>query len=286
MGGGPILPPELERNIFEIASQLYPAMIPTFLCVARRVLAWTEPLLYRVVRWDGSLRSRLLLNAIISKPPAFVYNAVKSFFLEGFPVADRSLALEVLRLCTGIKNFAKFSDHTAPAMLPILATMCVQDLAAHLGSLFPELGAIDLTHPSFACITHLQLLDDLDDAETRTHICAALPVLPALTHLLLAREPPLDALRTILQECPRLELLLIMELHWQANFGRDYPDARVVGGTYFGHSDYWDQWEAGAAGFPNYWTRAEEFIAKKRNGEIDGAISLRVVLKCLLMTGW
>ncbi|KAJ7613113.1 hypothetical protein FB45DRAFT_1036639 [Roridomyces roridus] len=32
---------------------------------------------------------------------------------------------------------------------------------------------------------------------------------------------------------------------------------------------YWGQWEDGARGSPTFWTRAEEFIARKKRGEVD-----------------
>ncbi|KAJ7131406.1 hypothetical protein C8R44DRAFT_774790 [Mycena epipterygia] len=38
----PSFPPELEREIFESAAQLYPNTIPNLLLVARRVNEWIE----------------------------------------------------------------------------------------------------------------------------------------------------------------------------------------------------------------------------------------------------
>jgi hypothetical protein len=36
-----VLPPELERELFETAAMMYPEEIPTLLRVARRILTWS-----------------------------------------------------------------------------------------------------------------------------------------------------------------------------------------------------------------------------------------------------
>ncbi|KAJ6559807.1 hypothetical protein B0H19DRAFT_1145834 [Mycena capillaripes] len=48
----PVLPLDLEREIFEFTALLYPAKLPTLLRVCRRVHSWLEPLLFRVLRLD------------------------------------------------------------------------------------------------------------------------------------------------------------------------------------------------------------------------------------------
>ncbi|KAJ7622098.1 hypothetical protein FB45DRAFT_121814 [Roridomyces roridus] len=42
----PSLPPELERDLFELAAYTRPRSIPKLMLVAWRVKAWVEPLLY------------------------------------------------------------------------------------------------------------------------------------------------------------------------------------------------------------------------------------------------
>ncbi|KAJ7131271.1 hypothetical protein C8R44DRAFT_850069, partial [Mycena epipterygia] len=77
-------PPEREREIFEIAALLYPGAIPILLRVARRVLVWIEPLLYRVVYVNGhppySDMAHALLRATTTKAPDF-FHVVRHLFV-------------------------------------------------------------------------------------------------------------------------------------------------------------------------------------------------------------
>ncbi|KAJ7928326.1 hypothetical protein B0H13DRAFT_2311607 [Mycena leptocephala] len=50
MHPNPAFPPDLEREIFGTTALMYPGEMPTLLRVARRVLIWIEPLLYRVTK--------------------------------------------------------------------------------------------------------------------------------------------------------------------------------------------------------------------------------------------
>ncbi|KAJ7664499.1 hypothetical protein DFH06DRAFT_1324050 [Mycena polygramma] len=68
-----VFPPELEREAFETTALLYPGEIPTLLRVARCVLGWIEPLLYRVIHLasNDEPTARALLHAMSTKPPSF-----------------------------------------------------------------------------------------------------------------------------------------------------------------------------------------------------------------------
>jgi hypothetical protein len=44
-------------------------------------------------------------------------------------------------------------------------------------------------------------------------------------------------------------------------------DARLVVATYI---DYYSDWERGAKGGKDIWIRAEEFMTRKRRGEVEG----------------
>ncbi|KAJ7633578.1 hypothetical protein DFH06DRAFT_1222301 [Mycena polygramma] len=103
----PLLPVELEREIFEWAALLHPRSIPTFLRVARRFQIWLEPLLYRVICVDiPRLTYRdlftpgipSLLNAIKSKP-AGLFGAVRHLFLCNVSLED---GIAVLQACPGL----------------------------------------------------------------------------------------------------------------------------------------------------------------------------------------
>ncbi|KAJ7913585.1 hypothetical protein B0H13DRAFT_2004389 [Mycena leptocephala] len=258
----PLLPVELEREIFEMTAQMYPHEIPTLLRVARRFLIWIEPLLYTILVASDQKMVRVLLNARKSKPPEF-FHAVRHVAL--LPAGDCSVddVLQLLRLCTKVTDFGSTQSFTTPALLRILAEMRVQRMALSLNNLFD--GSIDLTHPSFGSVTHLDIFDD-DDI---TLICAQIPTLPALTHLSLDRKTPRDIILTVLANCPRLELLLVLwqfpNLYKPARFPHVY-DVRFVIGQY---NTYWDDWNDAAKGLPRLWSRGDDFVARKRRGEIE-----------------
>jgi len=266
MASVPSFPAELEREIFEITASMHPGVIPTLLQVARRVLIWIEPLLYRVVRSDAHLG---ILDATRSKSPAFFHNAVRHLLLDGVSTEwSVEEANDVLRVCTGVVNFAAIGKLSNPTLLPILAGMNVQRMAGCLEVLFGDHRYIDMTHPAFTSITHLDIFDEIEAGETK--ICPYLPMLPVLTHLCLNNNVPSDAIQKLLTDCPLLELLVVLwpdgrASEWAKN--TSFCDMRFVVAVC---RDYWGDWERGAQGRPNFWSVADWFVAQKRNGAIDG----------------
>ncbi|KAJ7689557.1 hypothetical protein B0H17DRAFT_1331683 [Mycena rosella] len=275
------LPLELEREIFETTALMHPGAIPTLLCVARRVLLWIEPLLYRVVRiGHGSLYSNMA-RALLSKPPQFCRDAVRHLALEDFKWSLDEVAA-LLKLCTGIINLATIEELEHPTLLPTLAEMRLQRLSVALDRLFGGPELIDPVHPLFASVTHLDMFDSADDVAAT---CAVIPALPALTHLCLNGEVPWNVINTVLADCPRLETLV--NLRGSSTLTHAHPggvpvrNVRFVEGTF---EDYWSDWEAGAKGLPDFWALADDFIARKRAGAIDG-VSLILQLPYILTDG-
>ncbi|KAJ7150620.1 hypothetical protein C8R46DRAFT_1229551 [Mycena filopes] len=257
--GDSVLPPELEREIFEMAATRDPTSIPQLILVAHRVLTWIEPLLYRVVcaRNQHSIK---LIHSLLHKPPEF-HNAVRHLSL---PVgAFGREGIEVLALCPGIISFGAMNDIADGTVLALLAKMRVQRLALRIGDLFDDSPA-ELTHAAFSALTHLDLFDN--DGELLPQI----PTLPALTHLCLDPDIPRRDVLAVLAQCPRLQVLLVA---WDTEDWEDYArecfshtyDVRYVIGQY---RRYWREWEEGARGGPDHWSRAGEFVARKRKGEI------------------
>ncbi|KAJ7681644.1 hypothetical protein B0H17DRAFT_1205628 [Mycena rosella] len=268
MHNEPAFPVELEREIFETTALMHSSTIPTLLRVARRILLWIEPLLYRVIctSTDGDI-ARALLKATKSKPPKFFHDAVRHIFL-GY-TSDWSVeeAVELLELCTGIVDCVALGALANPVMLPILANMRLERLSVSLQELFGPTTSIDPTHPLFKSITHLDLLQDIIDGAST----CAIPALPALTHLCLADEVSWDVVGSLLEECPRLEILVNL---WDyegaplahAHAGEmPFRDLRFVMGLY---KNWINAWVAGAKGLPDFWSRADDFVACKRRGAI------------------
>ncbi|KAJ7093493.1 hypothetical protein C8R44DRAFT_890716 [Mycena epipterygia] len=84
-------------------------------------------------------------------------------------------------------SFSLIGDITGPALLPLLGEMHIRCLSVNLGDLFRNKGnevvSVDLEHPLFASLTHLDLFDEMDieDDEGQDWL-KSLSTLPALTH--------------------------------------------------------------------------------------------------------
>ncbi|KAJ7289563.1 hypothetical protein C8J57DRAFT_1278035 [Mycena rebaudengoi] len=276
----PRLPPELEMRIFELAAEAlsHPRRILPLLQVARRTLIWIEPLLYRVVSWDVAYAQKqtsaasAALRALRSKPAHFVHTAVRHVIIyavdnSGLSTQDMD---EVLGRCTGGISFVSSSRYVTPRLLPIFARIQVQRLSISLQHLF-EGSAVDLAHPMFSSVTHLFPFGDMTPSPEHPFYLQ-LPVLPKLTHLCLGSGFPPAASPVILANCRSLCVAVTL---WSPrrrkaaqNFTHDspVPDPRFV---VLDVKDDWGSWERYAYGEIDFWTRAEEFLARKANGEIE-----------------
>ncbi|KAJ7429274.1 hypothetical protein B0H11DRAFT_2147084 [Mycena galericulata] len=264
----PYFPVDLEREIFETVALMYPREIPTLLRVARRVLVWIEPFLYKVICSNSSS----VLNAMKSKSPAFLQNSVRHLFLDYTSTWSPEQAADALKLCSGVINFAVIGRFSNPTLLPILADMHVQRLAVCLQNLFGGYPHIDLRHQLFTSITHIDIFDCVTDVG-ESYICSHIPALPALTHLCL-NEAPWSVVEKMLTDCAKLEVLVLLwpstssskAFEWMDE--SPFRDVRLVAALY---KDYWEDWENGARGHGNFWSAADTLVACKRRGEIDGA---------------
>ncbi|KAJ7620813.1 hypothetical protein DFH06DRAFT_1233210 [Mycena polygramma] len=244
--------------------------IPTLLRVARRVLIWL-PLLYRVFRvsrFQGT--SRIVFSqAMALKPAVFFHKCVRHLCLEDLRLAD---AVRILEVCTGVVDLALNRRVAHPDMLPILAEMSLRRLSADLDALFGAgslfSGPIDLAHPSFTYVTHFDVLDFRDT----DLILAQVPALPALTHLALDSVVQPHSVQALLEKCPCLELGLSLctyeeQEYYQSAQTPHIYDVRFVMACR--PRDYLADWEASAKGVPDLWSLGDEFVARKRRGEIE-----------------
>ncbi|KAJ7723227.1 hypothetical protein B0H16DRAFT_1472924 [Mycena metata] len=253
-----LLPPELEREIFEETALMHKSSIPNLILVARRVFVWIEPLLYRV--FCAILTSE--------KPPPFFHNAVRHLALLGDPSTSID-NLRVLGLCRGISSFGATNSNVDGAVLVGLEhRVNLRRLSMCLSLLFDP--AVDFTHPIFRSLTHLDLFDSVQHGVMG--LLPFIPTLPALTHLALHPSIPRDDVLGALARSPPLQVLLVL---WSIIYEKDYSrarsphvyDVRFVTGLYV---RYWETWEAGATGLPDFWSLGADFVARKRRGEIEG----------------
>ncbi|KAJ7248027.1 hypothetical protein C8J57DRAFT_1358626 [Mycena rebaudengoi] len=265
----PRLPPELEREIFTRAAISHPETIPVLLPVARRVLIWIEPLLYRVARvsvnWNrdtfpGAPFTSATLKA---KPPSFFHTAIRHVLVDEPPERLPPGFVDILANCTQIVSFAALRNVTPPWLLPILERVKPQRLTISLSRLFQGRTS-DLANPLFTSLTHLDLFTDFRTMDGDVHCDFSL--LP---------EIAAHRIQTILADCRNLRVLAdLFPPHRRAAalaVASNPPptDRRFVVVPWKNH---WADWGLGTRGGADFWARADDFIARKMRGEIAGQL--------------
>ncbi|KAJ7758114.1 hypothetical protein DFH07DRAFT_1024908 [Mycena maculata] len=269
-----IFPPELEREIFETTAILHPQTMPTLLPVAHRVLIWIEPLLYRFIILARGSIDEVVRRAMRVKPASFLEASIRHICISSSSRFSKEELCALLRLCTKLVSLTTSQAVPASELLPILAGMTqVRKWTGSLVDLFGGYDTIDLSHPFFRYLTHMDIIGDFEDDRNIPSLVA----LPALTHLALCGDGVLDdTVPRVLEQCTQLQVLVIVYHAIHAVTARQIAarpptdDLRFVVCVYHNYLD--DQWKIGVRRGTDFWSAAETFIARKRRGEIGGAL--------------
>ncbi|KAF7364067.1 hypothetical protein MSAN_01065500 [Mycena sanguinolenta] len=284
---GPVLPPDLEREIFEFVAFSNIRSIPELVLVAQRVRSWIEPLLYRNLSVFGDIEDfrrdddanliRISTNDCLkildSKPASFFDDHVRHLAFMRVPSDAAAL---ILSRCGRARRLALFQTGTEapdPSWLPSIAAMGLLHISVDVNSLFGHFW-VDFDHYAFVRLTHLDLFEVPASESWTTDLCR----LPRLTHLSFnfdadfrptRKNIDATACRLILAGCKSLEVLVLVYLDESSReefdcqyFSNDPRSVTVV------VEDFLGDWERGATGRDDYWIRAESFIQKRRRGEI------------------
>ncbi|KAJ7161899.1 hypothetical protein C8R43DRAFT_991716, partial [Mycena crocata] len=274
MAPDPILPLELERRIFEICAHLRPVSIPKLCLVAWRVKEWVEPLLYRTIfisddkpiEGRPSFTPTTILSTIETKTPAFFGKHVRNLLVFGgwdLP------AKRVLPVCTGVDNLWIRCD--LDRLVSVLESLSLRQLYADIR---PLLSNLSPTHQFFSQITHLELIDEVDNpSPTNMGIWSGLPFLPQLAHLSFNDEDLIAISTPLLQSCKSLAVLVCLAAdEYAVALDQRVLEARLPEEPRFVVMDcqnYHRDWQMGTHCGTDYWVRAEDFVTKRRSGEID-----------------
>ncbi|KAJ6483522.1 hypothetical protein C8R47DRAFT_1048968 [Mycena vitilis] len=261
------LPPELERDIFELAAWKCPESIPTLILVAKRVCIWIEPQLYQVVLSSGT--PERLLRMLESKPAEFLRRHVHHLALSS--VIPRSEVARVLSICTDVQDLAIWTGDTYPELLTDMRNLSnLQRLSVNLYELFggpKEFRLPNLVEVPFLHLTHLDIFSHMPEA-----LWPIFGMLPSLTHLAFSDYYSYEMMQTALDICPRLELVVVV---WtqeddveRSEDALGITDARfcIVSCQHF-ESD----WERGAWGEGDFWSRADELLLRRSLREAAAA---------------
>ncbi|KAJ7751748.1 hypothetical protein DFH07DRAFT_774650 [Mycena maculata] len=276
----PILPPELEKEIFQIAASSGPLSIPRLMLVAWRVKTWVEPMLYRVLVILGGTGGPRGLNGmrgypfeddeefsrIQSIPTSILTESVRHLFLSGMPDPVTEF---ILSASSGVEDFfyLNFQQHN-PSILDVLGRLSLKRLYCGISTdIFESVAQVDFSHALFSHITHLELFDQLDVDDT--DIWSNLALIPHLTHLALNCLSVSLAL-TLLETCNLLRVLVFMRSSFddddESELGKLARDSRFVQTDC---AEFIKDWQMGALTGIDYWSRAEDFIMKRMSGEVD-----------------
>ncbi|KAJ7718455.1 hypothetical protein B0H16DRAFT_423717 [Mycena metata] len=276
----PMLPPELERIIFEIAALARPTFIPRLMRTARRVKIWVEPLLYRsvfipVIYLPDSYNikgfPRFTVDQLLCKPPSFLQSTVKYMYLDR-EFDDLEELETLLRTCGGVHTLALFGaprlrlQGLSSDLLPGLRRLSVD-----WASLFGHQSAL-VAHPLLHNLTHLEILS-LEWSSRTQNLFADLAVLPHLTHFALNNLPydyiqRFDALRIALRGNLQLSHVVLLS----SNMDELRAAELLAEDIRFMCTDFENRtspWTFGIDSGDDFWTLAEVFIAARRAGKVD-----------------
>ncbi|KAJ7204043.1 hypothetical protein GGX14DRAFT_569640 [Mycena pura] len=127
-------------------------------------------------------------------------------------------------------------------------------------------------HPLFTNVTHLDIALHLrfEDLECAWAKWRPLTSLPKLTHLALSSQLAHEILPQLLTECPGLTLFMIR--FWVLAEAVEFTqtlsvaDPRVV--VVHALANFLMDWKGGAYGDDDFWARGDQFVLRKRTGEI------------------
>ncbi|KAJ7253164.1 hypothetical protein C8J57DRAFT_1722552 [Mycena rebaudengoi] len=275
--GETILPPELERAVFEDAAFLDYKSIPRLVLVAHRFYIWLEPLLYHVLVCRGGPVSRTIprrlrdiMNGTSPGSTDFVQRHVRRLaFTRQFLEIPKMLSV-----CSGATDLAFFTP-VEPSFMPHLDRIRPTRLRINISQLFD--GSADFSRTMFTNITHLACTDSTiphDDS------WKSLASLQCLTHLSFHRyrydqyDDNIDFLHAVLTQCRRLHALILflpphefisaVDKYEYQSSDPELPlhDIRFVV-TSCARGEARDRWVAGAWECADVWVQADYFIRMK-----------------------
>ncbi|KAJ6482600.1 hypothetical protein C8R45DRAFT_1001976 [Mycena sanguinolenta] len=265
-------PLELEREIFETTTYMYPESMDTLVFVCQRAYEWVTRIKYNTVVTTPSknlyscpfhvLRRGIQSN---SKPASFFRDRVRHLFI---PRGNTDELREMLSACRDIYTLAISPRVESKVFRDLVALLRPRYLSIRL---VPLVNNVDLCRPMFTLVTHLHLFDfmPIGSGANMDHWLSFLASLPSLTHL--AVIVAVREASELFASCQKLEVLVHLHSSW-GPFPPDYQDLTFVDDPRFVYInvdwEYADDWVAGINGGMDFWARADAFVAMKRHGEI------------------
>ncbi|KAJ7627467.1 hypothetical protein FB45DRAFT_921408 [Roridomyces roridus] len=266
----PLLPPELERVIFELAAYLSPFSMHKLMLVAWRVKEWIEPLRYHVAvasATDGGYYStrrypQADISQLLLSPASHLHHTVHHLCLVNPNATDtRSL----LSNCPNVQGIWG----SGPELKQLLTIQPRRLTRLHLDleRLFRPPTPPDFTHRVFSHITHLEIFDRPRTIDLT--VWSGLASLPHLSHLAFNSEQFISILPDLLRACRALRVLALVVTAERVEVAVPPVLVEEVRFVWMVCAEYVKDWHIGAFTGRDFWARAEKFIDMRRTGEVD-----------------
>ncbi|KAJ7150181.1 hypothetical protein C8R46DRAFT_498307 [Mycena filopes] len=255
----PLLPIELQREIFEMAirTSYKDAVVKLNLSlVAHHVHFWVDQVFYESVEISNSAEVAPFFKLVNSKPAGFFTTAVKalSLYYISEPDLDR-----VLAICPRIQLLSCALLLPLPPRLNSLPLrrLCL-DMPKSLAEIMNTGSAAE---PAWcSTLTHLDL--GFTRLPFDMQMVPMLSRLPGLTnfalHTLLTNRPLANAVCT---SCPNLRVLVLYSMGDDEHAAVEYRDAPKVVVV---NADFLQEWDTSVQGLPDFWTEAESVVAGRK----------------------
>ncbi|KAJ7670109.1 hypothetical protein DFH06DRAFT_161053 [Mycena polygramma] len=245
-----------------------------------------EPWLYRTIVWSRSptsdhipalpiARGVSFLNTVESKPVSFLHGTTRNLMLGGRNERKRT---EFLAACRGVENLWLGAASTLHGIFAQVQDLPLRRLYCNIRYLFGGPLRIDFTHRLFAQITHLEIFDAVRLGPRMQAIWQQIPLIPHLSHLSFHREGFIPVCAAALRSCPSLRVLVVFQSHAAFLIDRHNDRERFETDPRFVMMDCALRvldWQVGALMGLDYWSRAEDWVAKRISGEVD-ALQYRI----------
>ncbi|KAF7354180.1 hypothetical protein MVEN_01105700 [Mycena venus] len=282
----PHFPPELEREIFQIAALAHQRTIPTLMLVAARVKHWVEPLLYRIIvlcyptghapHYASKVLGlpifsiQILLRVIATKSPEFLRKSVRHLFLD-IPI-EPSIQNTIWTVCSGVVNL-----YIDPPLAVVMGGLQHLRRLTLWVSEFVKCCSVASTRPLLANVTHLALIGGLISAEYTRKLLPCLSLMVGLTHISLGSISGYGSrMHTTLCAKANLQCILfsIPTDDWEDELQTAHPalldDSRFL--CLRGERSCAENWLLGADTGEDYWTLADTFLRARREGKVDRSL--------------
>ncbi|KAJ6452077.1 hypothetical protein C8R45DRAFT_1223642 [Mycena sanguinolenta] len=224
---------------------------------------WTRPF---------SIPQDTLFSLIRSKQSALLCRSVRNLWLW-----DRVLRQDFLSTCSDIENLWLWADFESVPVAEIHLNRPLKRLHGTLEGIFGFDSKIDFSQPLFSSMTHLEIFTA--PREIDLAVWSALTRLPHLTHLAFDVVAYLPMCHALLPTWQTLRVLVILfqvkeatdvdgDLLQKCNVTELADDPRLVFVTCY---HYLEDWVSGAhMGGQDFWSQAENHIAKRKSGKFSG----------------